>query len=798
MFVLGLEKGVITINSSMLLLIFRFFHQLLLQRTVNLRQKKAQITAFIIIGLLLLITVAAVYYILFWQQEKLPKTEFEFSQEPVTAYLQACLKDATEDGLELLGLQGGYIMVNADAEFAALDPFNSDVLSMNNGKLLLPYWYYQKRDGIDKLRIPKLYKAYVGDQSIQDQLEQYTLEKIKPCITNFQGFAEQNIIITQQGQPTISVDFLDESTEIKLVMPLELKKLDATESIDEISIKLSVALKKMYQLAAEITQHELNTLFLERTTLNLITAYSGVDDALLPPITGGLTFESCANRVFWFSHTVERDVKEMLTANTPFIKIANTDYDEIFIKDRFIATKEQQVRQGVYDGMIATVSNNKYPSVTSTISYDASLPISVTFGGKNQGLLQPQAMEINFIIAQLCMFDYSYLYNVQYPLLVSLSDSNSWLNNQPYRFQFPVQVVVKNNYPRIKLNDVLKDEIPSLFKQESHQCSPQQMISKESVVTIKDTAGKPVNDALVYFQCGPSYVTNSLLENTGLPTTTTDSFGETCFIGKTINGESSEKYPPCRGESTLTVKQANHVEKTIHMTNTISKQSGFNKEIVLDKVYERKLKLRKYFVKPPAAPGTNISIENPGIVLGNDEVVSCNIQMEQKPLQQYETALVTLTKLDTENGILPALPVALYEEPPTDTQGNVPASYQEPTIKISPGRYKVDITLLRKERYPGELTIKKESQSLVVPQGVLGAEKTIKYPDKDILIEQIFTGGADLIWEVTDAELRNKEALLFYVIDEGEPTRIEEIGTALQHRAGCGQLNYNTLKPRAV
>lgn len=776
---LGFEKRVVTIN--------------------NKQQKKAQITAFIIIGLLLLITVAAVYYILFWQQEKLPKTEFEFSQEPVTAYLQSCLKDAAEDGLELIGLQGGYINVNSDAEFAQLDPFNSDVLAVNNGKLLLPYWYFQKRDGVDKLRVPKLYKAYAGDQSIQDQLEQYTLEKITPCITNFKGFAEQNIIITKQSQPNVAVNILDNNVEITLSMPLELKKLDVTESINEVAIRLPVALKKLYQLAAEITQHELNTLFLERTTLNLITAYSGVNDDLLPPITGGLTFESCANRVFWFSNDVEKNVKEMLAANTPFIKIANTDYDEILIKDRFIATKEQKVRQGIYDSMIAMVSNNKYPGVTSTFSYDASLPLSVTFGGKNQGLLQPQALEINFIIAQLCMFDYSYLYNVQYPLLVSLSDSNSWLNNQPYLFQFPLQVVVKNNYPRIRLNDVLRDVLPPLTPQESYQCSPKQRISKESTVTIKDTAGKPINDVLVYFQCGPSYVTNPSPDNASL--TRTEQFGETCFIGKTGQtsaGKSVEQYPPCRGESTLTIKHQNYVEKTLSMTDTISKQQGFNKEIMLDKVYERKLKLRKYFVKPPPAPGTNISIENPGIVVENDQVVGCNIQMEQRPLQPYETALVTLIKLDTENGVLPAMPVALYEEPPVDTQGNVPASYQEPTLKIAPGKYKVEITLLRKERYPGELTIKKESQSLVVPQGVFGAEKTIRYPDKDILVEQIFTGGIDLVWEVTDAELRNKEALLFYVVDEGEPTRIEEIGNALQHRQGCGQLNYNTLKPRTV
>ena len=752
-------------------------------------QKRGQITAFIIIGILLLFVIGTIFYIKFWQEQKaISAGEFEYSKEPVTAYVQACVKDIAEEGIQLIGLQGGYTEVNYDAEMAELAPFNSDVLALSNGKLLLPYWYHQRGNDLDKVTIPKLYRSYPNDYSIQDQLERYVKERLAPCITDFSSFEAQNIRVLPQTQPIVIAHILENAVEIELQMRIELQKFDTVETIETINVHVPVALKKLYSLATEITRHEIQTLFFERSAMNLVAAYSGVDDELLPPVTGGLSFESCANREFWFHGDVEKNMRSMLSANIPYIKIANTNYNEIVVKDRFIATKEDKIRQGVFDNLVAITSEKTYPGVNTDIRFDSNFPLNLEFGNNvGRGLLEPQAMEVDLIFAKLCMFDYSYLYNLEFPILVALTDENSWLDNQPFMFQFPLQVVIKNNFPRVKLNDVLQGILPDLEEKPSHQCSPQQKISKESSVTVVDRQGRPINDASVVFQCGPDYVDSSNVE-TG--ETSRAAFGEICFVGATEGGSVEEKYPPCRGGGMVTATHLDYVEKSAFVGD-VGIDQGFDVELVLDRVYEKKVKVRKFFVKPPAPFNSDLTIENPGIVLDdNGNPSQCNIHMEQKSLQPYEKALINLEKIDLEDGILNTAPMAVYEQ---GVEGD-----EEITMKIAPGRYKVDITLLRNERYPGELTISKESEAITVPEGFFGAEKTIRYPDEDVLVDQMFTGGVEMIWEVTDADLRSNEAILFYVIDEDAPESVHELGTALNHRAGCAELNYNILKPRMV
>ena len=749
--------------------------------------KKAQVTVFIIVGILLIATVATIIY--FQTQFKKTPT-FELSQDPVTAYIQQCLVDVTEEAVLLAGQRGGYLYEEAlndkEKEILQLTPFNSDVLLLANGKQQLPYWYYQKADGIDRVAIPELEKTVENDNSIQDQIERYIEEKMPDCLNNFEALTETGLQIEQTGELTVETTLNENSVDITATLPINIIQESATTTQESFSALVPVALKKSYTLARGIAEHELDTLFLEQQTRNLLAMYSQVDKDYLPPMAGGLRFEPCANRVFWFYNAVETDVQQMLAGNIPYLKIAGTSYDEITVDKKMEADDEtRELRQGVFDGFTQYLDEQllgdmSYDTMTASINYQTNYPMELYFGNNiGYGLLQPSVFEINVLIANLCMFEYNYLYNLKYPVVVSVVDPESTIEGNAFVFQFPMQVVIKNNYPRIKLNDVLRDvyRIPETTEEPTYQCDPEQRLSAESTVTVEDPKGAPVGGAVITFQCGPTYVYEYDINGT---VSAVNKFADTCHMGTTDeNGELTTTFPPCIGSGVITVQHPNYVEKSA-ATGDIVQGKSFEETIKLDKVYTREISIQKYFIAPPGPTneeGIGVHLDEAG------NVIACNVNMDPKEFFAYESAIISLTKLDTENGMLNAAPIAVYEV----------ATGEPTTLDVAPGEYYVDIMLLREERYMGEMTIKANSESLQTTSTV--GTDTIYYPEEDVLIPQTFTGGAVFLWNVTAAELESGDLIQFSVFDEGPPTTVEQVGAPLLHREACATLLPELVEP---
>jgi hypothetical protein len=746
------------------------------------QSRSAQVTVFIIIGIILLLTVGVIVYFQY-AYKKVPT--FELSEEPVTAYIQQCLVDITEEGVLLAGQNGGYIfqeeLSDEQKEFLELLPFNSDTLLLANGKQQLRYWYYQMNDGIDRVAIPELEKQAEDDGSIQDQLERYVEQQLPVCLDNFEALEKTGKVITETGELSVSVLIADQAVEVTASLPLEIDEAGTTTTQDSFSATVPVGLRPAYELGREIAEHELNTLFLEQTTRNLLATYSQVNKEYLPPMAGGLHFEPCANRVFWFYNDVQEDVRQMLAANIPFLRVENTNYGEIIIDKKKEADEEaRDLRQAVFDAFIIQLSGNNYENLLVNFNYQTNYPMDLMFGNNiGYGLIQPSIFEINILIANLCMFEYNYLYNLKYPVVVTITDPTSAIDQNAFIFQFPLQVVVKNNYPRIKLNDVLRGlyRIPEAVDEPSYQCDPEQRLSGESTITVEDPKGAPVEDAVVTFQCGPTYVYEYDVNGTVVAV---HRFADACHMGTTDeNGELTTKFPPCTGSGIVTVQSLEYTEKSV-ATGDIVQGASFEKTITLDKVYTRELSIQKYFVAPPAITNE----EGIGVHLDDDgNVVACNVNMDPKEFFPYETAMVTLTKLDTENGVLNTVPIVVYEV----------ATGEATTIDVAAGEYYVDIMLMREERYAGEMTIDAHSEMITVPS-TIGTD-IITYPDEDVLIPETFSGGAVFLWNVTAAELESGDTIIFTVFDEGIPTTVEQVSAPLLHREACSDLNSELVVP---
>jgi hypothetical protein len=193
-------------------------------------------------------------------------------------------------------------------------------------------------------------------------------------------------------------------------------------------------------------------------------------------------------------------------------------------------------------------------------------------------------------------------------------------------------------------------------------------------------------------------------------------------------------------------------------------------EFTLSKAKEVSVDVRKILIKGP-------SQNAPDVVVKDGSVLSCAVSGTDTKLQSFEQAIIKLTKTDSETGeIAPA--IAMF------SPGNASR------IMLAPGTYEVDVLLLRNERYNGEMTIKKESQTMTMQSGM--EKKEIKYPDKDVLLPAVFTGGAKLIWKINKEELEKSGMITLYVFDEGIPLKIEDVGSPINHREACSM----TLLPK--
>jgi len=468
-----------------------------------------------------------------------------------------------------------------------------------------------------------------------------------------------------------------------------------------------------------------------------------------------------------FINNVERDFRDMLAANTPYLKIAETDFVPITIKDP--DKERREIRQGVYNNMIHKVSDSVYPFIAADFRFLESFPLFMDFGG--YGLLEPHSFEIDLLFSHLCMFEYQFAYNIKYPVLVTLTDSKSQLKNRDYMFQFPLQVVLKDNFPRVRYSEAFGAEPEPGLRSE---CEPSQRLSGLVTVNVVDKENNGIDDVNVFFQCGPSMVyefsANGSIKNI-------KPFADKCLIGSTDRGILKERFPQCKGSGMIILRRDGYLKKTEIIGDTLQDQER-TLTFTLDRIYDKNIRVMKYFAKPPGDGG------QPGVVLKDNSVVACNIYDSADTLQNYESALVRLSKIDPENGELMSPSIAFYNP------GNAS------TISIAPGEYLVDIMLLRKERYNGEMTIKKHSQQITIEGSLLTDEEVITYPDEDVLLSSVFTGGAEFNWTVTDAELKSGDTITFYVFDEGPPKRIEDVSIPLDHREKCSSLNYGKIAPR--
>jgi hypothetical protein len=400
---------------------------------------RAQVTAFIIIGLLLLLGVGISVFMLGRQVTRIePRVDVPADIRPVFDYVQSCLHQVGRDGIVRLGAQAGFlnippIIARTPTAHIPLDPA---------GVFQVPLWYH---DG--EMRIPAL-------PEMERELALDVRDGLRDC-ADLTAFPEYTIEATGPIVPTVELG--DESVIITVKWPLNIKKGDKTTAHDTFIDSLDAPVKRMWELGKVLLEEENRVAFFENVTLGLLTANLQV------PFSG-MEFSCGVKR--WYIPDVKSAVQETLANNLPFVRVegvANPPYaDSLRAYEQLRKDREVMLRELEQDKETLTrpkhTPEDAYeffrmtfrPGVSARdlrvgFDYQPAWGIRMNVQPNDGSILKSNLGKgARKYLPFFCINQWHFAYDLIYPLRTSIYAPEA-LDGEGYRFQFGFPVVIEDN-----------------------------------------------------------------------------------------------------------------------------------------------------------------------------------------------------------------------------------------------------------------------------------------------------------------------------------------------------------------
>ena len=190
----------------------------MMKKRVN---NRGQVTIFIIVAVVILILVG----LFFIFRGTLNSKEDPVETSPVYLHAVSCLESTTEQGIEYIGLRGGYYKVPEGVHFSYLADESA-------------YYYI-----VSAKRIPAI-------ERIQNELGNYIKDNLKPCI-DFNSLEEEGYNVTA-GELTVSVIIKEGEVDVEADYPITLKKADYTYMFRKLEVEVDSNLERVYHASGEI------------------------------------------------------------------------------------------------------------------------------------------------------------------------------------------------------------------------------------------------------------------------------------------------------------------------------------------------------------------------------------------------------------------------------------------------------------------------------------------------------------------------------------------------------------------
>lgn len=437
-----------------------------------LLNSKSQAAIFIILSLMIILS-GVLYF--FYQKTAVGK-EVEVVQPeiaPIKLYVENCIKSAAEDGLERIGLSGGYINLPQKIEN---DP-RAHLAAFAAG-FKMPYWWH---DGT---------ASVPTEEFINQQLRGHIKNELSSCINNFEPFAGM-FEINQLKEPVVEAKFNENDVSVSLKYPLEIiaKSGDFRAFIENFAYVAPVRFKKVYELAKLIMERENKDYFLERKTIDLYSM-----DADIPTTD----IEVRCSAKAWQLSSIKERLQNLLRSNLPYIRIQGTDYNpNLYVpnpdgKNIYSDTYFQQHYVWEIDK-----DAEKYKNMKVAFAYD-NWPLSIYARPSENGILKSNAQKGAQTLSFFCLHIWHFTYDIGYPVIATVFDQETEANSA-YQFKFAFKVAIDHNEPnRINTGSTLFEAIPDLPSED--YCNDVQ--NEITVFTVNNATSDDIRGVNLTFVCG--------------------------------------------------------------------------------------------------------------------------------------------------------------------------------------------------------------------------------------------------------------------------------------------------------
>lgn len=434
--------------------------------------KRGQLTLFVVLGILLVSSAALLYYyrdqifLSEWQREQAQSLVVPQEAEELHTEISNCVASVAHDGMTLLGQQGGYIVLPEDPiGKGSYNTFSNSLEILPDSDFQTAYWFYQAANGVDHSQVPTI-------EDMQNQLATYMDEHLAPCANNYDLFTQYN---ATASEISTDVQILDDKVLFTVHYPVHIALYDFTFDLDSFYVSEDVPLGSLYHAATDIMNKENSDYVFEDVSYDSLVLYQDK----VPLSWADL---SCDQKT-WNVNDVETNLKNILAENILALKARGTNYKvsdstdkNYFEKDLIDSSIPDTTSVNFFYSTDWPFSMQVYPTEGSTLKEDTLTGSPVTA----------------FLSGLFCLHNYNFIYDIKYPVLVSLYDTKT-----DYRFQFASMAVLDNNQPRKNTLGTL--DLPPV---ENTICSNAQTPLTVSVEEVADD-GSLVNldSAQVSFQC---------------------------------------------------------------------------------------------------------------------------------------------------------------------------------------------------------------------------------------------------------------------------------------------------------
>ncbi|MGM5487938.1 MAG: hypothetical protein ACQESG_03240, partial [Nanobdellota archaeon] len=500
-------------------------------------KKSGQVAIFIVVGLVILLSALVLIFLSNRQASGPMNSEVDVTvdMQPLVSLVENCVNELGREGLERLGAQGGYIYPRQYG--ISENPFSykgTGVEFWEDSDLLVAYWYYLAGNECDgacqfNVAVPPL-KRTTGteyDLSIEAQLDRYIEENINSCV-DFTQFEMLGYKVIEKGSCEVRTDILEEDVLFDVDWPLEIHKSagDAVRTVKDFSVMLPIDFKLIYQNAVYILSHAIESSFLERFTVNLLSVYGRAEEGSIPPMYD-FTMDS-SSTLYWLKSDVEEMVQQILTSNVQGLQYKGSkNYQFRYSPDSF--------EEYFYNEAMTLPSLDRPGLEELEVTFEYlpqfwDMYFDLNCGGE---LCRPETFDF-FGIFSFGIQDYQFLYDLSYPVMVRLRLPDAF-NGDGYTFQYLTEVNVRDNSP---LGDNHTEE-PILESGGSMFCDPDKRFGGPVNVTVTDLRDEPVEDAAVIYNCGE----------------------DSCIIDKTdAQGVVSAAFPVCYGGQVAVSKESHFAD----------------------------------------------------------------------------------------------------------------------------------------------------------------------------------------------------------------------------------------------